>query len=205
MSDASQGPGWWQASDGKWYPPEQAPQQAAPTGPPPGSAPGAMPGYGAPAMGGAGGSAHGQLIEWPQRVMATLVDFGFVLVGYIALFIIVAILGAISDTLGALVFILGYLVLSVAWFYFAFLTGARGQSPGKQIIGIKVVAEETGQPIGGGMGIVRQIAHFLDGICLIGYLFPLWDPKKQTFADKIIKTVVVPGEKKSFGPELFKP
>lgn len=25
MSDASQGPGWWQAGDGKWYPPEQAP------------------------------------------------------------------------------------------------------------------------------------------------------------------------------------
>jgi len=25
VSDASQGPGWWQASDGKWYPPEQAP------------------------------------------------------------------------------------------------------------------------------------------------------------------------------------
>lgn len=25
MSDVSQGPGWWQASDGKWYPPESAP------------------------------------------------------------------------------------------------------------------------------------------------------------------------------------
>lgn len=25
MSDQSQGPGWWVASDGKWYPPEQAP------------------------------------------------------------------------------------------------------------------------------------------------------------------------------------
>jgi len=25
MSDSPQGPGWWQASDGKWYPPEQAP------------------------------------------------------------------------------------------------------------------------------------------------------------------------------------
>lgn len=25
MSDSAQGPGWWQASDGKWYPPEQAP------------------------------------------------------------------------------------------------------------------------------------------------------------------------------------
>jgi hypothetical protein len=37
MSDASQGPGWWQATDGKWYPPqEQAPAvpptyQAAPS------------------------------------------------------------------------------------------------------------------------------------------------------------------------------
>jgi len=28
MSDTSQGPGWWQASDGKWYPPEQAPGAA---------------------------------------------------------------------------------------------------------------------------------------------------------------------------------
>jgi hypothetical protein len=25
MSDVSQGPGWWQASDGKWYPPDQVP------------------------------------------------------------------------------------------------------------------------------------------------------------------------------------
>ena len=30
MSDTSQGPGWWQASDGKWYPPEQAPGYTAP-------------------------------------------------------------------------------------------------------------------------------------------------------------------------------
>lgn len=26
MSDMSQGPGWWQATDGKWYPPESLPQ-----------------------------------------------------------------------------------------------------------------------------------------------------------------------------------
>ena len=26
MSDTSQGPGWWQASDGKWYPPELYPK-----------------------------------------------------------------------------------------------------------------------------------------------------------------------------------
>ena len=34
MSDVSQGPGWWQASDGKWYPPDIA---SAPLPPPPSS------------------------------------------------------------------------------------------------------------------------------------------------------------------------
>jgi uncharacterized membrane protein len=39
VSDESQGPGWWLASDGKWYPPEQAPGYQ-----PPGAAPAASTG-----------------------------------------------------------------------------------------------------------------------------------------------------------------
>src|ERR1035441_5657103 len=35
MSDVSNGPGWWQASDGKWYPPEQQPNYEAPAPPHP--------------------------------------------------------------------------------------------------------------------------------------------------------------------------
>ena len=34
-ADSSQGPGWWQASDGKWYPPEQTPAAAPPVPAPP--------------------------------------------------------------------------------------------------------------------------------------------------------------------------
>ena len=30
MSDTSQGPGWWQASDGKWYPPQPVVARVAP-------------------------------------------------------------------------------------------------------------------------------------------------------------------------------
>ena len=57
----------------------------------------------------------------------------------------------------------------------------------------KVVSEKTWQPIGFGMSIVRQLAHIVDGIvCYIGYLWPLWDEKRQTFADKIMTTVCVP-------------
>jgi Domain of unknown function (DUF4234)/Protein of unknown function (DUF2510) len=38
VSDTSQGPGWWIASDGKWYPPEQHPSYEPPAPPPPPSA-----------------------------------------------------------------------------------------------------------------------------------------------------------------------
>src|SRR5438128_11676071 len=41
MSDVSQGPGWWQASDGKWYPPQATPGPA--TAPPPQPVPGQAP------------------------------------------------------------------------------------------------------------------------------------------------------------------
>jgi uncharacterized membrane protein len=47
VSDTSQGPGWWQASDGKWYPPEQAPGYQPPAGGPAGA--------GGAAAGGGGG------------------------------------------------------------------------------------------------------------------------------------------------------
>jgi hypothetical protein len=50
-ADASQGPGWWQASDGKWYPPEAQPG-AAPTIPPAAPASGTS----AAAPGGVGGA-----------------------------------------------------------------------------------------------------------------------------------------------------
>lgn len=223
MSDVSQGPGWWQASDGKWYPPEQAagaapaaaPAGFPPAGPPPGSPPagygipgptyGDIAGGGAPAYGApVGGPAPGQLADWVQRFLAYLVDGAIIFVAYIAIFILIAIGGAIADALGLLILIVGYLFVLAYGFYILFLTGETGQSPGKAIIGIKVVAEATGQPIGGGSGIVRGLAHIADSIiCGIGYLFPLWDPKKQTLADKIMNTVVVNVPKRSFGKELF--
>ena len=90
--------------------------------------------------------------------------------------------------------------------YFQFLTGSTGASPGKRLMGIKVVKEIYGQVIGGGMGIAGSFIHIIDGIpCYVGYLWPLWDAKKQTFTDKVMSTVVLANQPKaSFGPELFK-
>jgi uncharacterized RDD family membrane protein YckC len=73
-----------------------------------------------------------------------------------------------------------------------YLSGKTGQSWGRKAVGISLVSEQTGQPIGPLMAFVRDLAHIVDSlICMIGYLFPLWDAKRQTIADKIMKTVVV--------------
>ena len=90
------------------------------------------------------------------------------------------------------------LVLSVIAAIFAiwnigYRQGTTGSSIGKSVMKFKVVSEKTGQPIGFGMSIVRQFAHIIDSlICYIGYLFPLWDAKRQTIADKIMSTVCLP-------------
>jgi uncharacterized RDD family membrane protein YckC len=80
----------------------------------------------------------------------------------------------------------------MVWNY-GYKQGTTGSSIGKSIMKFKVVSEQTGQPVGFGMSVVRQLAHFVDAIiCYIGYLFPLWDAKRQTIADKIIKTICLP-------------
>jgi uncharacterized RDD family membrane protein YckC len=71
--------------------------------------------------------------------------------------------------------------------------GISGSSLGKTVMKIKVVSETTGEPLGFGLSVVRDLAHFVDAvICFIGFLFPLWDAKRQTLADKIMTTVVLP-------------
>jgi uncharacterized RDD family membrane protein YckC len=69
--------------------------------------------------------------------------------------------------------------------------GRTGYSIGKSALGMKLIGEQTGQPIGAGMSFIRQLLHIVDSICYIGYLWPLWDRKRQTFSDKILRTVVI--------------
>ncbi len=70
--------------------------------------------------------------------------------------------------------------------------GSSGQTIGKKALGIRLVREADGRPLGFGMAFVRRLAHVLDGMaCYIGYLWPLWDDKGQTFADKIVSSLVI--------------
>ncbi|MEK2475992.1 MULTISPECIES: RDD family protein [Streptomyces] len=98
-----------------------------------------------------------------------------------------------STPVGAIIVMaLAWLIAVGGMFFLIAKEGGTGQTPGKKALGIKVIKETTGQPMGFGMTFVRYICRYLNGLlCGIGWLWPLWDEKNQTFADKIVGTVVV--------------
>jgi uncharacterized RDD family membrane protein YckC len=75
--------------------------------------------------------------------------------------------------------------------------GTTGSSIGKGIMKFKIVGEDTGQPIGFGKSFVRELIYMVAyGLCgivwVVAVLFPLFDPKRQTLVDKLVKTVALP-------------
>ena len=106
----------------------------------------------------------------------------------------VAILAWIGISISLTVYLLFLLVGLVYTGYNRwYLGGTTGQSFGKRALSLRLISEQTGQPIGPLMAFVRDICHILDSVaCYVGWLFPLWDAKRQTFADKIINTIVIP-------------
>jgi Mce-associated membrane protein len=66
-----------------------------------------------------------------------------------------------------------------------------GATPGKLVLGIALVRERDARPIGVMWTVLRSLAHLLDAIFLIGYLRPLWNNQRKTFADSIMCTVVL--------------
>lgn len=83
-------------------------------------------------------------------------------------------------------------LIYLVWNY-GYLQGVNGSSAGKSVLDFRMVSENTGRPIGFGRSVVRELAHIVDAAILgIGFLFPLWDAKRQTLADKIMRTVCLP-------------
>jgi hypothetical protein len=98
-----------------------------------------------------------------------------------------------TTTSAALLTAIG-VITSVAFFVWnvCIRQGRTGATLGKSVLANRLVGITTMQPIGGGMSFVRQVTHILDALpCYLGYLWPLWDAKNQTFSDKIMHTVVI--------------
>lgn len=151
--------------------------------------------------------------SWGQRVGAWLIDTAFFIPYGIAAGVMSADTGVRtydartgefvgshdpSPVLVAVTVILGLASIIFGVWNYAIRQGKTGSTIGKGVLGIRVVSEATGLPIGPLNSFLRQLAHILDGLpCYIGYLFPLWESKRRTFADMILRTVVVRSSQES--------
>lgn len=140
--------------------------------------------------------------HWGERVGATLIDA--LLVFGVTMAVNLVTFGILDDFAG--------LAGVAAWAYIAWLNGSRGQSPGKALMGMKLVRDVDGTTLGGPVGLVRTLVLWLffpfgiGIVWLLAILWPAWDPKKQALHDKMFGAVVVAGHPPvKFGKDLFRP
>jgi uncharacterized RDD family membrane protein YckC len=81
----------------------------------------------------------------------------------------------------------------VAGAYFTYLHATpAGQTVGNRVCGIRVVDAASVGKLDYGRTLVRFLMSYVSGIALaIGYLWMLWDPRRQTWHDKVANSVVV--------------
>jgi uncharacterized RDD family membrane protein YckC len=137
---------------------------------------------------GTGGYGQSPYASWIARVGSYLLD---ALPSWVLIAIGASLLarGGVGGAIGAI-----FYLAALGWVGYNrwYRAGTTGQSLGKSVTNVRLVSEQAGAPIGAGLAFLRDLAHFVDAvICYVGFLFPLWDSKRQTLADKIVNTVVV--------------
>ena len=101
--------------------------------------------------------------------------------------------GEFQGGLFALGILIGFVGLILVAIIYLRALGKTGQTWGRKIVGVKVVGQGTGQPIGFGKAFLRQLVANVasSAICYLGFLWMLWDKDKQTWHDKVISSIVV--------------
>ena len=74
----------------------------------------------------------------------------------------------------------------------AYWIGSRGGSPLRVRLGVLVLDQNDGSFIGTKRAVYRGLMGYVSQLALLlGYLWMLWDPNKQTWHDKVAQSVVV--------------
>jgi len=207
MSNVSQGPGWWMASDHKWYPPESHPSYRPPPPYPAslGSYPPGQPSY--PNLG-APSPAGPELAQYGLRLGGWLIDWVILLV----IGVVVSVLthsfhythisnnvdGFSSNDRSFRWGMPGVLLSALIIIAYGTLMcgSSRAQTVGMMVTGTKAVKLSTGAPIGYPAALGRAVFEWLLAAIfflpwVLDMLFPLWDSKNQTLHDKVSGTIVV--------------
>jgi uncharacterized RDD family membrane protein YckC len=104
------------------------------------------------------------------------------------------VLGVVSEILKVILGNAGTgLGLLISLVYFTYFHGSTGQTPGDAALAIRVIDLQGGGSIGYMRAFIRWIVSIISALVfLLGYLWMIWDPEKQTWHDKAAGSVVVP-------------
>ena len=88
--------------------------------------------------------------------------------------------------------VIAFAALAVLLLYQLIGLARTGKTPGRRIMHIRVIKDDTGRPPGWGGALIRVLVGGISGQLLyIGHLWRLWDDDKQTWHDKAANTVVI--------------
>jgi uncharacterized RDD family membrane protein YckC len=129
-------------------------------------------------------------VPWGRRALAFIIDFLLMQPYFVAGGLLSKTIGG-TGGIGVMYFCAG-LGIWANFYNKCIRMGSTGQSWGKQIMGFDLISEPRNAPMGLWKAVLREAAHMADIVTLgIGYVLPVWDGKRQTLADKIMKTVAV--------------
>jgi uncharacterized RDD family membrane protein YckC len=132
-----------------------------------------------------------RLADIPSRFFALLIDG--------------AVVGAIGGALGAnnSFFLSGVVSLVVGVGYqWIFLTRNHGQTPGKMLLGIRVVKVD-GSEITDLDAVMRYIGYTINSaLLMLGWIWAFIDTNQQGFHDKLARTYVIKVEKDENSDEI---
>jgi uncharacterized RDD family membrane protein YckC len=140
-----------------------------------------------------------RLASWPARAVAYIIDllFGVALAAPGAVLVAIGSLshGVVRGSLLTVGSVLLLIAAVIQIWQTGWRQGDRGQSWGKVVTGLRTVSADDLRPIGGPRGMLRWL---VDLVCswvtvleVLNYLWPLWDDRNQTWADKAARSVVL--------------
>jgi len=133
-----------------------------------------------------------QYASWGSRLKARIADSVFSIVASPVSTLILAIIA--QNASHSIIRVIGWWGLVgniVGIFKMAYEIGRTGQTRGRRMVHIRVVDAGTFQPIGFSRSLLRLVAQIIDSCSIIGIFRPLWNSKRQTYADLISRSIVV--------------
>ena len=119
---------------------------------------------------------------WPR--------FGAFMIDWVCIVVIWCFIGMLAGILGTSA-LWGLAALFAPAAYFVGFWGTTGRTPGYQATGLQLLKADGSKPTVS-TAVARLVGYGISWtFFMLGFLWMLWDPRKQTWHDKIANTVVV--------------